>query len=159
MTKSGDPTKSSADDRDRTITRLEKALGDALTRIEAAESMLDDQQQRLKALGVGREETMRALTDTRDELRRVSRERDELRKQLTRVDSIQTSTLALPSRHAPGTRQAGPLMPGSWSISLDLPAIACLSLLTAGHRGGQCFADGRHRGRSCTANPTNQARS
>ena len=58
--------------------------------------MLDDQQQRLKALGVGREETMRALTDTRDELRRVSRERDELRKQLTRVDSIQTSTLALP---------------------------------------------------------------
>ena len=96
MTKSGDPTKSSADDRDRTITRLEKALGEALTRIEAAESMLDDQQQRLKALGVGREETLRALTDTRDELRRVSRERDELRKQLTRVDSIQTSTLALP---------------------------------------------------------------
>jgi hypothetical protein len=96
MTKPGDPTKPSGDDRDRTITRLEKALGEALTRIEAAESSLDDQRQRLKALGLGREETMRTLTETRDELRRISQERDELRKQLARVDGVQTSTIALP---------------------------------------------------------------
>ena len=63
---------------------------------EAAESMLEDQRQRLKALGVGREETMRALNDVRAELKRVSQERDELRHKLTRVDSVQTATIALP---------------------------------------------------------------
>lgn len=94
--KSGDPTKLSGDDRDRTLARMEKALKEALDRSEAAESMLDDQRQRLKALGVGREETMRALTDTRDELRRVARERDDLRKQLARIDNMQTATIALP---------------------------------------------------------------
>jgi hypothetical protein len=39
---------------------------------------------------------MRALSETRDELRRVCVERDELRKQLQRVDSVQTATIALP---------------------------------------------------------------
>jgi hypothetical protein len=94
MTKSIDPTK--GDERDRAIARLEKALGEALTRTDAAESMLDDQRARLKSLGQGREETMRTLTETRDELRRVGIERDELRKQLTRVDGMQTATIALP---------------------------------------------------------------
>jgi hypothetical protein len=94
MTKPGDPTK--RDEHERRLARLEKALGDALARTEAAESMLEDQQQRLKALGAGREETMRALTETRAELKRVSQERDELRKKLTRVDGVQTATIALP---------------------------------------------------------------
>jgi hypothetical protein len=58
--------------------------------------MLEDQRQRLKALGVGREETMRALTEVREELKRVSQERDELRKKLSRVDSVQTATIAIP---------------------------------------------------------------
>jgi hypothetical protein len=94
MTKPGDPTKT--DEHERRLARLEKALGDALARSDAVEAMLEDQQQRLKALGTGREETMRALTETRTELKRVSQERDELRKQLARVDSVQTSTIALP---------------------------------------------------------------
>jgi hypothetical protein len=94
MTKPGDPTKT--DEHERRLARLEKALGEALARSDAAESMLEDQRQRLKALGTGREETMRALTEVRDELRRVSLERDELRKKLKRVDSVQTATIALP---------------------------------------------------------------
>ena len=39
---------------------------------------------------------MRALADARDELGRVSRERDELRKQLARIDNMQTETITLP---------------------------------------------------------------
>jgi hypothetical protein len=94
MTKPGDPTKT--DEHERRLARLEKALGEALARSDAAESMLEDQRQRLKALGMGREETMRTLTEVRAELKRVSQERDELRKKLTRVDSVQTATIALP---------------------------------------------------------------
>ena len=96
MSKSGDPTKPTGDERDRVIGRLEKALNEALMRIEAAETMLDDQRKRLKSLGQGREDTMRALNETRDALKRVSIERDELRKQLARVDGVQTTTIALP---------------------------------------------------------------
>jgi hypothetical protein len=59
-------------------------------------ALIEDQKQRLKSLGVGREESMRALADVRDELKRVARERDELRKQLSRLDSMQTETIALP---------------------------------------------------------------
>jgi hypothetical protein len=94
MTKPGDPTKT--DEHERRLARLEKALGEALSRSDAAEAMLEDQRQRLKALGAGREETMRALTEVREELKRVSQERDELRKKLARVDSVQTATIALP---------------------------------------------------------------
>lgn len=93
MSKPGDPTKS--DEHERRLARLEKALGDALARSEAADAMLEDQRQRLKALGAGREETMRALTEVREELKRVTQERDELRKKLSRVDSVQTATIAL----------------------------------------------------------------
>jgi hypothetical protein len=112
MTKPGDPTRM-GDERDRALARLEKALRDALERSEAAESMLEDQRQRLKALGAGREESMRALADARDELRRVSRERDELRKKLSRIDSMQTETIALPDDYP------GPLPPGGAVPSLD----------------------------------------
>jgi hypothetical protein len=112
MTKSGDPTRT-GDERDRALARLEKALRDALQRSEAAESMLEDQRQRLKALGLGREESMRALAEARDELRRVSRERDDLRKKLSRIDSMQTETIALPDDYP------GPLPPGGAVPSLD----------------------------------------
>jgi hypothetical protein len=79
-----------------TVDRLEKALAEAQARGRAFENQLTDQQQRLEALGTGREETMRALAEARAELMRLSRERDDLRKQLARVDSVQTATLALP---------------------------------------------------------------
>jgi hypothetical protein len=94
MTKPGDPTKSTGDER--AIARLEKALGEALQRSQAAEAVAEDQRQRLDALGQGREETMRALSEARDELKRMARERDDLRKQLARIDDIQTATIALP---------------------------------------------------------------
>lgn len=94
MTKPSGPTRPGSDER--ALARLEKALKEALDRSEAAEAMIEDQRRRLKALGLGREETMRTLAETRDELLRISRERDELRNQLTRVDSVQTATIALP---------------------------------------------------------------
>jgi len=75
MTKPGDPKRPTGDDP--ALSRLERAL-------KAAEALIKDQEQRLKSLGVGREESMRALADVRDELKRVARERDELRKQLSR---------------------------------------------------------------------------
>ena len=96
MTRSGDPTRPSGDERDRALERLEKALREALERSDAAESTVEDQRARLKSLGTGREESMRALAEARDELKRVSRERDELRDKLARVDSVQTATIALP---------------------------------------------------------------
>jgi molecular chaperone GrpE (heat shock protein) len=96
------------------IDDLEKALADALARSAAAESQLADQQQRLKALGSGREESMRALAATRDELRRTSIERDELRKHLARIDSVQTATLALPEDD-----EAIPVSPSTTLPSLD----------------------------------------
>jgi hypothetical protein len=96
MTRHGDPTRPSGDERDRALERLEKALREALAHSEAAESMIEDQRARLKSLGVGREESMRALAEARAELERVSRERDELRAKLRRVDSVQTATIALP---------------------------------------------------------------
>lgn len=94
MTKPIDP-KPMAGDGDR-LARLEKALKDALERNKAAESVIEDQKQRLKSLGTGREESMRALGEARDELKRVRDERDELRKQLSRLDRMQTETIALP---------------------------------------------------------------
>ena len=95
MTKPVDPKQAPGDERDL-LARLEKALKDALARNKAAESVIEDQKERLKSLGVGREESMRALVEARDELKRVSRERDELRKQLSRLDRMQTETIALP---------------------------------------------------------------
>jgi FHA domain len=78
------------------IARLEKALAEAQARNESTESQLADHRERLKALGNGREETMRALADARAELTRLNAERDELRKQLSRIDGMQAATIALP---------------------------------------------------------------
>jgi hypothetical protein len=100
MMKPGDPTRPKGDERDRVIARLEKALREALERTEAAESMIEDQRQRLKSLGAGREESMRALAEARAELQRMSRERDDLHKKLSRLDSMQTATIALPEDYA-----------------------------------------------------------
>jgi FHA domain len=106
MTKPGDPTKPTGDERDRALARLEKALGEALAASEASEAIVEDQRQRLKLLGSGREETMRALADARAEIKRVSQERDELRKQLSRIDSVQTATIALPENDPAAWRAA-----------------------------------------------------
>jgi hypothetical protein len=101
MTKPTEPTTpQSADER---IAELERALATALARSDAAESQVADQQKRLKSLGSGREESMRALAEAKNELRRTSLERDELRKQLARIDSVQTTTLALPESDTGGT--------------------------------------------------------
>jgi hypothetical protein len=96
--------KEPTDDR---VVELEKALAEALARSAAADSLLADQQQRLKALGSGREESLRLLGETRNQLQRLSRERDELLKQLKRIDSVQTTTLALPEGdNSPSTPSA-----------------------------------------------------
>jgi FHA domain len=87
------------------IARLEKALAEAQARNQSIEAKLADHQARLKSLGTGREETMRALADTRSELQRVSAERDELRTQLSRIDNMQAATIALPD-DSPGAETA-----------------------------------------------------
>ncbi|HEX7235797.1 MAG TPA: FHA domain-containing protein [Gammaproteobacteria bacterium] len=96
MTKPGDPKRPSTPERDEALAQVEKALNDALERGRAAEALIEDQRQRLKSLGLGREQSLRALADARDELERMTRERDELRKQLTQLDRMQTETVALP---------------------------------------------------------------
>ena len=75
---------------------FEQRLDAASARNHTAESRLAEQQTRLEALGQGREETMRALADARAELGRVKVERDQLRQQLTRIEGMQTATLAWP---------------------------------------------------------------
>ncbi len=81
------------------VERLEASFAERLEaatrRHQTAETKLADQQQRLSALGTGREETMRRLADTRAELARVRSERDNLLKKLDRVEGMQTSTVAL----------------------------------------------------------------
>lgn len=86
----------------KSVDQLEQELleatraGAALrTSLEQALKRLKDQQDRLNALGAGREETMRALNEVRAELARVCAERDQLQKRLTRIDGMQTETIAL----------------------------------------------------------------
>jgi hypothetical protein len=98
--KSITPARSDAE-RDRALERLERALTESLARSRVFETQLADQRQRLEALGTGREETMRALAEARDELRRIKTERDDLHRRLTRIDSVQTATIALPESEAP----------------------------------------------------------
>jgi hypothetical protein len=114
MTKPREPTPPEDQAAKDRIADLEKALAEALARSTAAESQLEDQQKRLKALGSGREESMRALAETRDELRRTSLERDELRKHLARIDSVQTTTLTLPEDD-----EAIPVSPSATLPSLE----------------------------------------
>jgi len=111
-------TKPPPESVDERIANLEKALAEALARNDAAESKLADQQQRLKALGTGREESMRALAEAKAELRRTSVERDELRKHLARVDSVQTTTLALPEND-PSIPRSGDTSAAAVLPSLD----------------------------------------
>ena len=92
--KRSDAKGAAGDERDRILAQLEKALQEALEQHKVDEVLIEDQRARLKTLGLGREESMRALADAREELERVSRERDELLQQLTRVDGVQSETLA-----------------------------------------------------------------
>jgi len=70
-------------------------LEDAARRSTTAENKVADQQQRLAALGNGREESMRLLAEARAEILRVSNDRDQLRKQFERIDGMQTATITL----------------------------------------------------------------
>jgi hypothetical protein len=81
-------------ERDGVIERLERELHDMRARSDAAEARLADQSARLTALGSGREESMRLLSETRAELARVIAERDELKKRLDGIDRMQTETVA-----------------------------------------------------------------
>jgi FHA domain len=132
MTKQSDPTRSTGDERDRALARLEKALKEALQRSEAAESTIEDQRQRLKSLGTGREESMRALAEARDELRRVSQERDELRTKLSHLDSVQTATIALPDEDR-GPPQAAVTVPSLDDLMRALGEIEPRDTPVAGH--------------------------
>jgi hypothetical protein len=80
---------------ERIETGFNEQLEAATRRSKTAETKLADQQQRLAALGTGREETMRRLADTRAELARVRTERDDLLKKLDRTEGMQTATVAL----------------------------------------------------------------
>jgi hypothetical protein len=84
----------SGKERDSVIERLERELRDMRARSDAAEARLADQSARLTALGSGREESMRLLSETRAELSRVIAERDELKKRLDGIDRMQTETVA-----------------------------------------------------------------
>ena len=70
-------------------------LKEATQRSATTERTLADQQRRLAALGNGREETMRQLTEARAELARVRIERDALLKRIDRIEGMQSSTVAL----------------------------------------------------------------
>jgi hypothetical protein len=98
-TKTSAALRDSLDDLRAKVDQIEasfmKRLEDATRRGASAESKLADQQQRLTALGNGHEESMRQLAEARAEIARVSAERDELRKQLARIDGMQTTTVAL----------------------------------------------------------------
>ena len=104
-------------DKKPTVESLAKALAEA-------QAVISDQKARLKALGAGREEGMRALTDARTELSRVSRERDQLREQLNRVDGMQTSTVALPEDdESVFTPAASGTLPSIDELMADLSSI------------------------------------
>jgi len=55
---------------------------------------------------------MRALAEAREELRRLKLERDDLRGKLSRVDSVQTATIALPDDD-----------PGPPPLAVDVPSL------------------------------------
>jgi hypothetical protein len=108
---------------DEHIARLEKALKEALALNEANEERLADQRQRLKLLGMGREETMRALAEAREQLRQLSIERDELRQKLTRVDSVQTATIALPEEERDNSQSTAAQVPSLDELMTALGSI------------------------------------
>jgi uncharacterized coiled-coil protein SlyX len=89
---------------------FDQKLGAATARNQTAEARLAEQQTRLAALGQGRAETMLALSEARAELARLKVERDQLRQQLTRIEGMQTATVALPDGDVeePGIHEAPP---------------------------------------------------
>jgi len=95
---------------DQIASSFEQRLEEATRRSTTAEHKIADQQKRLVALGNGREESMKLLADARAELARLSIERDELRKQLARIDGMQTATITLGQEEIeePSIRQALP---------------------------------------------------
>lgn len=106
-----------SDDKKPTVESLAQALAEA-------QAVIADQKARLKTLGNGREEGMRALAASRAELDRVSRERDQLREQLVRVEGMQTSTLALPDEDESVSTPAGSAtLPSIDELMADLSSI------------------------------------
>ena len=116
-----------SDDKKPTVESLAKALAEA-------QALIADQKARLKALGSGREEGMRALAETRTQLDRVGRERDQLREQLNRVEGMQTSTMALPEEdEAAPTRATSATLPTIDELMADLSSIRESRGGVAGH--------------------------
>ena len=74
---------------DEQLEKLEIAL-------QEAQAELAEQRARLDALGSGREESMRLLSEARAELARVTSERDQLQERLIAIEGMQTETVALP---------------------------------------------------------------
>jgi hypothetical protein len=106
-----------SDEQDERLTRLAHELAEA-------KATIADQKARLKTLGAGREETMLALGSMRDELQRVKRERDRLQEQLTRIDDMQTSTVALPEEDEPTIAPASSAtLPSIEELMSDLSSI------------------------------------
>jgi hypothetical protein len=110
-----------------TVDSLAQALAEA-------QAVIADQKARLKTLGNGREEGMRALAATRAELDRVNRERDQLREQLNRVEGMQTSTVALPEEDgAVFAPAASATLPSIDELMADLSSIRESRGGAAGH--------------------------
>jgi uncharacterized coiled-coil protein SlyX len=116
-----------SDDKKPTVEGLAQALAEA-------QAVIADQKARLKTLGSGREEGMRALAAARAELDRVSRERDQLREQLNRVEGMQTSTIALPEEDEPAfSPAASATLPSIDELMADLSSIRESRGGSAGH--------------------------
>lgn len=116
-----------SDEKKPTIESLTKALAEA-------QAVIADQKARLKALGNGREEGMRALAAARDELKVVSRERDQLREQLNRSEGMQTATVALPEDGEPTfAPAASATLPSIDELMAELSSIRESGSGTAGH--------------------------
>jgi hypothetical protein len=116
-----------SDDKKPTVESLAQALAEA-------QAVIADQKARLKTLGNGREEGMRALAAARAEIDRVSRERDQLREQLNRSEGMQTSTVALPEEdEAVFTPAASATLPSIDDLMADLSSIRESRGGAAGH--------------------------
>ncbi|HUO66532.1 MAG TPA: FHA domain-containing protein [Gammaproteobacteria bacterium] len=129
------------------VERLEAGFNERLEaatrRSKTAETKLADQQQRLAALGTGREETMRRLADTRAELARVRTERDDLLKKLDRTEGMQTATVALTDEDQVGEPTMHPLpsMDDLMAALDDIAAEGDRSPLRGGHSLAQVSLD------------------
>jgi hypothetical protein len=123
------------EDRDAKIARLERELAEALARVAAAEAVIADQRARLQTLGMGREESMRALAATKSELHRVSRERDELKLALDAGDEAHTATITLPEDYTDTRVDHGATLPSIEDLmaALDGMKESLTAKASAGH--------------------------